>query len=165
MYLVQGKIHPNAVILAPQSPNGWTSGWEDLMELIEFIVQEYNIDRTRISVTGSSRGGVCTFELIMRYPDYFASAMPINSSTYTNNCNKIKTPVRIYHGGQDYGMGFAVVAANDIINSNGGQSELIMFDWVGHGCQFIYYQEKYDVYNWLTSHVNENNTPFVRSDT
>lgn len=163
-YLYEGKTFPNAIVLMPQSPTGWTRDYDDLMELIEYIVKEYDINRSRIYITGVSRGGVATYEMLKLYPNYFAAAMPIASATYPYTCKDIKTPMRIYHGEYDLrntggtvSMGDSVIAVEKLINENGGNCELFILPGVGHSGQFIYWDtENYDAMEWLLSQVNSN---------
>ena len=156
-FLHNGLLRPNAIILMPQSPTGWTRDYDDLMELIEYIANEYNVDKKKISLTGVSRGGVATFEMVIQYPNYFSAAVPIASAVDWGRCNVIKTPMRIYHGAGDTGMGFSVVEAEKVINNNGGQCELFLLKGVGHSGQFVYYENDYGVIEWMTSQVNERN--------
>ena len=150
-YIAEGLVHPNAIVLMPQSPNGWASGYEDLMDLINKTVHDYDIDPNRVYITGPSRGGIGTFEMLIRYPDYFAAAMPLCAAIAPNRCTEIKIPGRIDHGTLDTGMGFSVKDADKIMNENGGNSELIMLEGQGHNIQFIYYQDEYGALDWLLS--------------
>ena len=88
------KAYPCYVVL-PQVPNGelWaTYGWStkrDTMEerpsrslaltkaLVDELVKTEAIDQDRIYITGLSMGGYGTWEMIQRYPKYFAAAAPV----------------------------------------------------------------------------------------
>ncbi len=48
----------------------------DVLEAIEWTCEHFPIDRSRISVTGSSMGGAATWYLASHYPDLFAAAAP-----------------------------------------------------------------------------------------
>lgn len=151
-FISEGLVYPNAVVLMPQSKNGWTSNYSDLMELIEYIVDEYDIDKDRIYLTGISAGGVGAFQMLIKYPNYFAAAVPVAAAVPSYSCKVIKIPVRIYHGSLDTGMGFSVIDADKVMNDNGGQSELVMLKGKGHEIQFVYYDEEYDIFDWLLEH-------------
>ena len=169
-YIYEGKTAPEAVVLMPQSPSGWwfkysdqgeIEGCKGLLELIEYVAYNNNIDKSRIYITGVSRGGVATFLMLRHCPDYFAAAMPIASATKPALCAGIKTPIRIYHGRYDLQndethMGNSVITATDIINNSGGNCELIIIEGIGHSGQFVYYDtENYDAMEWLYSHRKE----------
>lgn len=88
--------HP-AFIVAPQCPLGgkrwvnvnWSDGAYDsktvsvsdemtlALSIVDELVAELPVDKTRIYVTGRSMGGFATWDAIARRPDYFAAAVPI----------------------------------------------------------------------------------------
>ena len=51
-------------------------GEVDFFEAVEFLCQQFPIDRDRISVTGASMGGAATWYLASHYPDFFSAAAP-----------------------------------------------------------------------------------------
>lgn len=51
---------------------------------LEHIGQQYNIDPSRRYVGGLFMGGMGTFELVSRNPDYFAAAFPICGGGHPN---------------------------------------------------------------------------------
>lgn len=77
--------HP-AYVLAPQIPEGtaWHSTNDEpaphvktLMELLDGLRSEFAIDASRIYIVGQSLGGYGAWDLIARYPDLFAAAVPL----------------------------------------------------------------------------------------
>ena len=66
-----------------------------------------NIDPNRIYITGLSMGGFGTYQIVSRYPDYFAAAAPIcghgnrieNTVAFQKAFAKI--PVWAFHGDRD----------------------------------------------------------------
>lgn len=72
--------HP-CYVFAPQCPLGmnWTSeeNVELLVKAIMTFPAQYPIDRNRVYVTGLSLGGIGTWNIIAKYPNLFAAAMPI----------------------------------------------------------------------------------------
>ncbi|NJM54645.1 MAG: sulfatase-like hydrolase/transferase, partial [Verrucomicrobiae bacterium] len=90
------RKHP-AFIVAPQCPLGgkrwvnvnWSDGAYDsksvavsdemtlALSIVDQLVAELPVDKTRIYVTGRSMGGFATWDAIARRPDYFAAAVPI----------------------------------------------------------------------------------------
>jgi predicted peptidase len=60
------------------------------------------IDTDRIYITGASMGGCRTGDLICRYPDKFAAAMPLCGIGDTHQAKKlIHMPIWVFHGDQD----------------------------------------------------------------
>lgn len=73
-----------------------------LMQLIDTLMIQYPVDPDRIYVMGISMGGFGAFDLITRYPDFFAAAVPICGGADPRMVNEIsKTPVWAFHGAND----------------------------------------------------------------
>ena len=71
-------------------------------KLLDFIEKKYSIDPTRRYVGGLSMGGMGTFELVARNPDYFAAAFPICGGGNPDWSDLLKTtPFWIFHGKDD----------------------------------------------------------------
>ncbi len=83
-------------------PNGTTSVLS-VKELVDNIVANNNIDKDRIYIIGLSMGGMATYDMICRYPGFFAAAVPVcggvDTSRIKDNLGGVK--VRIYHGDAD----------------------------------------------------------------
>ena len=116
-----------AVVVFPQCPKGsyWSSVEKDYetslekkytyskslpnnsqLEILEalmfFLEKNYRIDATRRYVGGLSMGGMGTFELVSRNPEYFAAAFPICGGANPNWAPLLqKTPLWIFHGEMD----------------------------------------------------------------
>ena len=50
---------------------------EDIQAILEEVLSQYNADRSRIYLTGLSRGGHGTWGIAARLPDYFAAIAPL----------------------------------------------------------------------------------------
>lgn len=90
------REHP-AFVVAPQCPEGgkrwvnhkWSDGAYDLQKvavseemtlalaIVDKLLAELPVDKSRIYVTGRSMGGFATWDAIARRPDFFAAAVPI----------------------------------------------------------------------------------------
>lgn len=152
-FLQEGLLCPNALVLIPLCKSGnWSGCCEDLMELIEYAADTYNADRSRISITGFSLGGIGCFAMLTHYPRYFSAAAPFAAAYTPAACAVItSTPVRMIHGSADTAMGFDVVEINEIIRNAGGQSELILFSGEGHTVQSHYLDDGGRILDWLTA--------------
>lgn len=72
-----GEIAEAAIVVAPQCPDFevWNEG--RLVTLLDAIVSDFRIDRTRIYLTGLSLGGFGTWTLGLRHAPRFAALVPI----------------------------------------------------------------------------------------
>lgn len=107
-------------LVAPQCPKGYS--WSNfkqvngetalspgpskpmklLISLIESIIKEFPVDESRIYVTGLSMGGFGTFDLIARYPEKFAAAVPVCGGGDPKTAGRIKhIPIWAFHGALD----------------------------------------------------------------
>ncbi len=66
---------------------GWgTNDGEDVMAGVDYLIETYPIDPSRVGSTGHSYGGILTNWLITRYPDRFRAAVSgAGSSNWTSN--------------------------------------------------------------------------------
>ncbi len=78
-----------------------------ILQTVKALLDQYiasgDIDTDRIYIIGLSMGGMGTFDLVCRFPDIFAAAIPICGGV---NPERLKTPAgkvkfRIYHGDKD----------------------------------------------------------------
>jgi predicted peptidase len=104
-------------VLAPQCP--LKESWSDFMsgkpfsqtptrpmqlclEILEKVIKEYPVDPSRIYVTGLSMGGFGTWDLITRFPNRFAAAVPICGGGDEKKVSLIKhIPIWAFHGALD----------------------------------------------------------------
>lgn len=100
----QGKKFP-FIVLSPQCKVKEDFDTETLFALINKIAQDYNVDKSKICVTGLSMGGWATWNLAMAYPDYFAAVAPVCgyvNRNFPERAAEIKDlPVWVFHGAND----------------------------------------------------------------
>lgn len=74
------RIFGGAYVFAPQCTANWLDDGplyaSQVHDLIKDLVGRLPIDSSRIYLTGGSSGGYQTLEMISRYPDLFAAAVP-----------------------------------------------------------------------------------------
>jgi predicted peptidase len=111
--------HP-AIVVAPQAPANdywanlnWREEGTGLMEnatkplqlayeLIHKLSDEMPVDKNRLYITGLSMGGFGTWDLITRYPDTFAAAMPVCGGGDPSKAHLLKDmPIWNFHGALD----------------------------------------------------------------
>lgn len=92
----------DAYILAPQCPENMMWDTDVLYKLIQETIKKYNIDTTKIHLTGLSMGGWGTWNLAFEHPEMFASVVPIcgfvDRIPMLDACKLKDTPIQIYHG-------------------------------------------------------------------
>ncbi len=68
-----------AFLLAPQAPLNWRpkSVTDNVVSLLDRATVQFNVDPDRLYLTGYSSGGGGTWNMLSRYPDRFAAAMPV----------------------------------------------------------------------------------------
>lgn len=90
-FLSEGKLGEiSAYVIMPQLPKskkGWTDIKLSLKELIEHIATTYNIDESRISLTGHSMGGTGAYGVAAAYPELFSCVAPMSGSIRNTSAN------------------------------------------------------------------------------
>lgn len=68
-------IFGNAYVLCPQTPNEWSDSIDEATALIHKIIEENDIDPTRIYAFGCSAGGYMALDMVVHNPDLFAAVV------------------------------------------------------------------------------------------
>jgi predicted peptidase len=128
--MVKGQeITPSGIVIMPYIKNFSGDNVEQtLKELTDSVVSQYKADPNRISISGHSYGGVTTYKMINKYPDYFAAAVPISGSSKVTSAFK-NVKVWAFNGTQESGKSIGAKAAQNAvsnINSVGGQAYLTL---------------------------------------
>ncbi|HTY58438.1 MAG TPA: phospholipase, partial [Bacteroidota bacterium] len=76
LLVAQGMEFP-FILVSPQCPEDEYWSVPTLKALIDNLLERYDIDRSRIYLTGLSRGGNGTWKLAIAYPGLFAAIVPI----------------------------------------------------------------------------------------
>lgn len=72
------------------------------IELLEKLQNKYSIDSNRLYVTGISMGGFGTFDLIQRFPNKFAAAVPVCGGGDLSRAFMLTDiPLWVFHGTED----------------------------------------------------------------
>ena len=104
-----------AIVLFPQCPTNGYWFYEDrfgenrkaelsmVKELLDTYLALSTVDKERIYIMGLSMGGFGTFDLVCRFPDVFAAAIPICGGIDPDRLKVTvgKVKFRIYHGDND----------------------------------------------------------------
>ena len=109
----------------------------ELKSIIDTVCQKYKCDKSKISITGASRGAIGTWHLVNNYPGFFYSAVPVSCGSYSiNPSNFIGTKVRAFAGT----VGSAEQSYNSSMRNNvskikaaGGNASFVQLDGASHG--------------------------------
>jgi len=158
MYLYNGDISVNAIVVMPQCPTNkiWTDITDDLIELLTTIEKDNNIDLDRVSVTGHSLGGIGTWTLAMRFPQMFSCIVPVSSIIQEPESVELVSHLSawVFHGENDSMSYASVVNAQPRLPN----MYISILKGRGHTITDIYIDEEYNILEWMTNHTRgENN--------
>ena len=127
-----------------------------VVELIGDMQKKYNLNLSRMYITGLSMGGFGTWDLLMRYPDLFAAAIPMGGAGDTSKANIIKnTPVWTFHQLHDPTVASAgTVAMVKALTEVGAEVKFTPYFDTVHNAWTKGYAEP-DLLQWLYSHTKE----------
>jgi predicted peptidase len=166
-YATQGNFGTQykSFLLVPQVqvPPGDYSWNEDIsenmaMKILDQITAGYNVDTTRIYLTGLSMGGFGTWDYIADYPHKFAAAAPLSGGGDPSTASLIRDiPIWAYHGVADNNVPVSYTDEMfDAVEDAGGKMEYTRLDGVGHaGWETFYDGSTYKnskgqaVYQWM----------------
>ncbi len=70
--------------------------------IFQTLEKNQSVDPSRVYATGQSMGGFGCWDLILRYPDWFAAAVPVCGGGSPGHARRVKNiPLWIFHGRQD----------------------------------------------------------------
>ncbi|MDB5328623.1 MAG: phospholipase [Phycisphaerales bacterium] len=146
----EGKTFP-FIMVAPQCPEHerWDAG--TLRKLIDQVQQQYGCDPDRIYVTGLSLGGFGTWDLITRYPNFFAAAAPICGGGIPRFTGDLKSlPIWAFHGEKDPVVSVQLTRDMvDAVRATGNPNvKLTTYPTAGHDCWNTAYSDP-ELFKWL----------------
>ena len=142
----------DCIVVMPQCPidSFWAAKVEDIIKFIEQIIEEYNVDKDRVYLTGISMGGYGTWYTSMAKPDLFAAIAPVCGGGMAWNAGVLKMPVWAFHGAAD-----AVVSVTqsdemvEALKNNNADVTYTRIDGVGHNVWDYTYDR--ELIEWLLS--------------
>lgn len=125
-----------------------------LMAAMEHVISENPIDQKRISITGVSSGGWGVWELLSRYPETFAGAVPTSSGAPSHHSRLSalkKTQVWSFINKEDTMVDpDSIRVAMRMINKSGGSMALTECDAPSHNA-WIPAMETYNSFRWMVA--------------
>lgn len=153
----RGKTNLPAIVVAPQSRGGWNP--DKVMEIVDYVINEYKADPQRVYVCGMSMGGYGTMDVAGKYPDRIAAAVAIcggGSPQYA--CNLTKVPLWVQHGTNDRAV--PASESKKIVNAikacnEGANVKLTLINGGTHGSVERLFHQK-EIYEWMFNHSKSN---------
>ena len=154
----------DAYVIAPQNPGGsWSPS--KVMNILNWVEENYNVDSDRVYVLGMSLGGYGTIDFAATYPDKVAAAMAFCGGGTVKDLSGLgELPLWIVHGTADRAVSVSqsdrVVEA--VKKSDGSRLYYDRISGWDHGkpARLFYLEETYD---WLFSHrLSDKNRPAAR---
>lgn len=143
-----------AYLVAPQLPSGpWNA--DKIDEIVSYMIANYNIDESRIYVTGMSLGGYGTMKYASKYPNRIAAAVAIcGGGEEREACALTSIPIKLIHGDRDFIVPLReskkIMAAIQKCDK-AAPVELQVVKGGTHGSVEDLYRH-IDLYNWLLQH-------------
>lgn len=153
MASVRWRHRFSCLILAPQCPADahWSDCMVELEELIDHVLGEYNVDRSRVYLTGLSMGGFGSWELAARRPEVFAAFVPICGGGNPRWASGIaEIPVWAIHGDVDDVV--PVERSREMVEAVlqcGGTVKYSELSGVGHDSWTATYADPDGVISWM----------------
>ncbi|WP_343703315.1 hypothetical protein [Chitinophaga sp.] len=104
------------IVVSPQCKPNMTWDVAALNILYEDILKQYNIDPSRVYLTGLSMGGYGVWDWAVKFPEKFAAAVPIcGAGTPSRACVLKDMPIWAFHNADDYTVG--VAGSRNMVNA------------------------------------------------
>lgn len=123
-----------------------------IIEIINYLRSEFNIDESRLYVTGYSMGGSGTWDIISRYPNLFAAAVPVTGVSDPTKAKLItEVPIWAFHGDEDAITPIQVTKKMiEALRQNGNECKFTEYKKTGHNSWSKAYHEP-ELMKWLFS--------------
>ena len=162
-YMLDNGLSLEAVVLCPQCPGHcvWDNIPFEVKKLIDETAAKYEVDMTRLSITGSSMGGFGTWTMGLNFPNFFSAMAPVAGGGMAWRApNLITTPIRAYHGEKDEAV--PVICSEMMVNAvnraKGSATLTVLPNWDHNGGIDAAYRDT-DVLAWLLAQKRTDFTP------
>lgn len=169
------KYNEDMIIISPQLDDWGEESALDTIALVEYFLNNYNIDKSKVYISGVSGGGETLSLVLEKAPELFTSALYVSSQWdgEYDNLVKARTPLYmvIVENDSYYGSEKTKTAYNEMYSlyENAGLTkeeidEILVLDVKPHsyfeeqgyddehmGCNLFAYEE--DIMNWIFSKV------------
>ena len=153
-YAKEGKEYP-FIMVAPQCKKDkyWGNYLESLNDFLDDIIENYNVDTSRIYLTGLSMGGTGTWLWLMANPERFAAAAPVcGAGICWYACRIAHKPIWVTHGDNDQTVAyFESVNMVEALKKSGGEPIFTTLEGVGHNAWDYAYTD--ELTEWFLKHT------------
>jgi len=144
------------IAVSPQCPEDswWTSELHTINGLIEEVVEKYQVDTSRIYLTGLSMGGFGTWSLASMYPERFAAIAPVCGGGEVRQILRslVEMPIWTFHGQKDDVIPLSrseeIVTA---LKKHGSSIKFTIYPEAGHDSWTKTYDNP-ELYKWFLKH-------------
>ncbi len=148
------------VVIIPQKPpqkRGWDAYDDLLMAMLDTTKKDYNVDSSRLYLTGLSMGGYGTWALGAKHPALFAALVPICGGGNPSDAAILKNiPIWAFHGEADNVV--PTQKSRDMVDAikaaGGADVMLTTYPGVGHNSWDNAYGDP-KLSEWLLQHKRE----------
>lgn len=145
------------VTVSPQCPidRWWVDPWliEALNALLDEVIAKYQVDKSRVYITGLSMGGFGTWTLAMMYPEKVAAIAPICGGGMPWMAFRIKNiPVWAFHGAKDEIV--PIQRSEEMVEALkkiSGNVKFTVYSEIGHDSWTETYNNP-ELYRWFLEH-------------
>ncbi len=148
--------HPDFpfMVVSPQVPDGEWWHANLLKAMLDEVLARYNVDRSRVYLTGISMGGYGAWDLAINYPDYFAAIAPICGGGNTLRIGQMRqVPAWVFHGLKDQSVpereSASMVSA---LKAAGGDVKYTVLPTAGHADAWVYAYGEAGLFDWFLAH-------------
>jgi predicted peptidase len=150
------------IVLSPQCP--FRTYWDRenqaiaLKEIIDSVIRNYQIDESRLYLTGYSMGGYGTWYTAAFYPDIFAAIAPICGGGNPTMMNKLSyMPTWVFHAENDTVVSIkkAHRMIDALIKAGNKSVTYTFYSSLGHHCWAETYSNM-ELYKWFLKYNKEN---------
>lgn len=140
----------NCLFIMPQCPSDtfWAARVESIIKFVEEIIEKYDVDETKVFLTGLSMGGYGTWFTAMAKPQLFAKIAPVCGGGMPWNARVLTMPVWAFHGAEDDCV--TPVQSDEMVNKLmqlGYDVKYTRKEGVGHDVWVYAYTE--ELLNWF----------------
>ena len=131
-----------------------------VMELLAQVKKDYPVDENRLYLAGLSMGAYATWDLLARYPDTFAAAIPVCGGADPSKAENMKeVAIRTYHSADDPIVPVSGTRAMvQALEEAGGNIEYKEYTNLSHSCWSRAFNLS-DQVDWLFSQSRKEEEP------
>ena len=161
-------INYPAVCIFPKTDDnlklGWGSATEEMLKelngLIDYSIENYNVDKDKVSLTGHSNGGTATWNIGLKYPERFSCLVTVcgfGSKKSANN-KYPDCPILVISSTADASYQYED-GMKTLITEAGGKIKIDRRDSIGHNAMI---KEAYTskLIKWMSERSRSTNSSF-----